>query len=85
MILQLSSTIYHECKAMVLIMERYNWTEFTIVTTKDMGRDFIDCMDIMVKDTRIIQGYLEKEKYVFVCILYYHLYTTVGASLNAII
>ncbi|KAH3884309.1 hypothetical protein DPMN_008288 [Dreissena polymorpha] len=64
MILQLSSTIYHECKAMVLIMERYNWTEFTIVTTKDMGRDFIDCMDIMVKDTRIIQGYLEKEKYV---------------------
>ncbi|XP_052800896.1 glutamate receptor ionotropic, NMDA 2B-like [Mya arenaria] len=63
MLLQLSPTIYHECKAMVLIMERYNWTEFTIVTSEDMGLDFIDCMDLMVKRTSIVQGYLSKPRY----------------------
>ena len=48
---------------MTLIMERYNWTEFSILTTKDVGQDFIDCMDLMVRNTSITQGYLTKERY----------------------
>ena len=62
LVLQIAPTIYHECKAMVLIMERYNWTEFSIITTQQAGQDFLDCMDLMVKETSITQGYLTKPR-----------------------
>lgn len=38
LVLQLAPTIYHECKAIFLLMERYNWTEFSLVTTKEIGK-----------------------------------------------
>lgn len=56
--LHLAPSIYHECKAIILLMERYNWTEFSIVTTADIGDDFIHCMRLMVNRTSIRQGYL---------------------------
>ena len=64
MVLQIAPTIYHQCEAMILLLERYNWTDFSILTTKDMGQDFIDCMEKMVEKTSIIQGYLTKPRYV---------------------
>ena len=62
LVLQIAPTIYHQCEAMILILERYNWTDFSIVTTKDMGTDFIDCMEKMVRKTSIEQGYLIKPR-----------------------
>ena len=54
--------LYHQCEAMILILERYNWTDFCIVTTKDMGTDFTDCMEKAVRKTSIEQGYLIKPR-----------------------
>ncbi|XP_045171588.2 glutamate receptor ionotropic, NMDA 2B-like [Mercenaria mercenaria] len=63
LVLQLAPTIYHECEAMILLMERYNWTEFSIVTMRDMGEDFIQCMELMVNLTSIQQGYTTKPRF----------------------
>lgn len=63
LLLQLAPTIYHECKAMILLMERYNWTEFSIVTIKDLAQDFIQGMELMVKVTSTTQGYLRKARF----------------------
>ncbi|KAL4223136.1 Glutamate receptor ionotropic [Mactra antiquata] len=62
--LQLAPTIQHECEAMILLMERYNWTEFSIVTTQDVGHEFIQGMERMVKQTSVQQGYLLKPRFI---------------------
>lgn len=39
LILQMAPTIDHQCKAMLDFMKRYNWNQFTIVTSAIAGYD----------------------------------------------
>ena len=62
-VLQIAPTIYHQCQALIRILDRYNWTDFSIVTTKvSSGGDFISCMRNMVEKTSITQGFIKKAK-----------------------
>ena len=62
-VLQIAPTIYHQCQALTRLMSRYNWTDFSIVTTKiSSGKDFISCMRDMVKRTSVTQGFTTKAK-----------------------
>ncbi|XP_045213754.2 glutamate receptor ionotropic, NMDA 2B-like [Mercenaria mercenaria] len=63
-VLQIAPTIYHQCQAMQKILNRYNWTDFSLVTTKITSHvDFINCMRDMVRRTSVSQGFTTKAKY----------------------
>ncbi|KAL4240267.1 Glutamate receptor ionotropic [Mactra antiquata] len=63
-VLQIAPTIYHQCQAMQKILDRYNWTEFSVLTTKVSSHvDFINCMRNMVKETSRSHGFTTKAKF----------------------
>jgi len=62
-VLQIAPTIHHQCQGIHKILERYNWTEFSIVTTTiTSNMDFISCMRDIVKRTSVKKGYIVKSK-----------------------
>ncbi|XP_060599941.1 glutamate receptor ionotropic, NMDA 2B-like isoform X2 [Ruditapes philippinarum] len=81
LVLQLAPAIHHECEAMFLMMERYNWTEFSIVTSWDIGGDFIQCMELMVNRTSIRQGYITKPRFINIATVIFDKIDTFEGSL----
>ncbi|KAL3877864.1 hypothetical protein ACJMK2_035508 [Sinanodonta woodiana] len=60
----MAPTLYHQCQGMIHLLNRYNWTEFTIVTTKiSSNKDFVGCMEEMVKLRGVTHGYITKYRF----------------------
>ncbi|XP_055875497.1 glutamate receptor ionotropic, NMDA 2B-like [Biomphalaria glabrata] len=51
--IQLAPTIEHQASAMVSMLERYNWTAFTIVTCPVIGStQFVTALELMVEESQ---------------------------------
>ncbi|XP_060076117.1 glutamate receptor ionotropic, NMDA 2B-like [Ylistrum balloti] len=57
MVLQLAPTIYHQCQCMLALLQRYNWTDFAIVTTTtEQHLEFVNSVNTLVKLHNSKQG-----------------------------
>ncbi|KAK6170533.1 hypothetical protein SNE40_018907 [Patella caerulea] len=54
-ILQIAPSLYHQSHVMLGLLKRYNWTDFSIITTTDPGyEEFVNAIRTQVKETENI-------------------------------
>lgn len=50
LVLEMAPRVYHQCEAMITLLDRYNWTDFTILTTEADGyEEFTYSLKVLAK------------------------------------
>ena len=64
MTIQLAPTMYHQCQLMISLLQRYNWTDFSLVTTTESQYlEFINSINKLVEQHNSKRGVTMVNRY----------------------